>query len=208
MSHPDLRPDTVLFHTAFDCGSFVTPYLNRNELRALSIVSKPAHTSIDYVIKNRGIAYHHPHDVGKYLRADGSPLEPPLVFSPDMIWTVALEYKGDNINEFLDSIGENVIWGLRILLEYIIASKYITHVVQFEHKLEITFACGPVDLDDEKQQIDKDYIIKNIGLAIIRLYEANGGMYYEHFDNIDVRHEYFASKMGKKKRNRRSRKRK
>jgi hypothetical protein len=146
----DSRSDKLLFHTAFNRGIPVTGYLGRDDMMALSNVSRMSRQSVRNVLEKRGITLFHTNET------DPSLTEP-------KVWTVTLHYTGQDRTDFFNILVRDKY----SLLEYINANTFIMDIRQTTlDELELTFACDAVDF--RKKEVDEDYLATKIRDSIER----------------------------------------
>jgi hypothetical protein len=162
------RSDKLLFHTAFNRGIPVTGYLGRDDMMALSNVSRMSRQSVRDVLEKRGITLFHTNET------DPSLTEP-------KVWTVTLHYTGQDRTDFFNLLVRDKY----SLLEYINANTFIMDIRQTTlDELELTFACDAVDF--RKKEVDEDYLATKIRDSIERQQDYSPD-YYSLFVK-DVKH--------------------
>lgn len=172
------RADKLFFHTAFNRGIPITGYLDRDDMMALSNVSRTSRASMRHVLEKRGITLYH----ANFRESD-------FYFPNSKLWKVTLHYKGQETTDFL----KMVVRDRDDILGYINGKTFVTDIIQTEFdEFQIKFACEPID--STKKEIDNAYLVIKIRDSIERLQDHSEAYY-----NLSVKEiEYDETKLGRR----------
>jgi hypothetical protein len=191
-SHDDTsRGEKLLFHTAFNRGIPVTGFLGRDDMMALSNLSRISRDSVRDVLEKRGISIFHT-------------IEPVPSLADPKLWTVTLRYTGQDRTDFFNTLERDKY----SLLEYINANTFIMYIRQTKlDEIELTFACDAIDFI-RKKEIDEGYIATKIRECIERQQDYSPDYYSLFVTDVKRARPNKEGRRSKQKRSRRVQKQK